>query len=141
MVARAVAHVPGATRKFFKDRHTKSIDHAPPRVDEALVRTEVLLPGGLVGVRPLAADGLPGLLPARGIAVSIRMASNSKKKPPTSIIPGDESRRWREGASTRRDAASAPHLPSHFLELLLRGHFLPQQLGHHLGVSTFFLQY
>ena len=88
MVARAVAHVPGATRKFFKDRHTKSIDHAPPRVDEALVRTEVLLPGGLVGVRPLAADGLPGLLPARGIAV--RMASKSKKKPPTSIIPGDE---------------------------------------------------
>ena len=32
------------------------------------------------------------------------MASNSKKKPPTSIIPGDDARRWREGASTRRDA-------------------------------------
>ena len=108
MVARAVAHVPGATRKFFKDRHTKSIDHAPPRVDEALVRTEVLLPGGLVGVRPLAADGLPGLLPARGIAVSIRMASNSKKKPPTSIIPGDESRRRREGTAAPRDAEIAP---------------------------------
>ena len=36
------------------------------------------------------------------------MASKSKKRPPTSIIPGDESRRRREGASTRRDAEIAP---------------------------------
>ena len=105
---------------------------------EALIRTEILLARRLVGVRPLAADGLPGLLPARGIAV--RMASKSKKKPPTSIIPGDESRRRREGASTPRDAEIAPHLPSHFLELLLRGHFLPQQLGHHLRMFTFLLE-
>ena len=86
MVARAVAHVPGATRKFFKDRHTKSIDHAPPRVDEALVRTEVLLPGGLVGVRPLAADGLPGLLPARGIAVSEWPQTRKRNHPLPSFL-------------------------------------------------------
>ena len=36
-------------------------------------------------------------------AYAVRTASNSKKRPPTSIIPGDESRRWREG-----DAESAP---------------------------------
>ena len=46
---------------------------------------------------------------------SIRIHSNSKKKPPTSIIPGDESRRWREGASRQRDAEIAPHLSSHLL--------------------------
>ena len=124
MVPGTVAHVPGAAGELLKDRHAEPIDDAPPRVDEPLITTKVLLARGLVRVRPLAADGLPGLLPARGIAVSVRTASNSKKKPPTSIIPGDESRRWREGASTRRDAETAPHLPSHFLELLLRGHFL-----------------
>ena len=90
MVARTVAHVPGAAGELLKDRNAKSINNPPPRMDEALIRTEILLAGRLVGVRPLAADGLPGLLPARGIAVSIRMASNSKKKPPTSIIPGDD---------------------------------------------------
>ena len=35
---------------------------------------------------------------------SVRTASNSKNKPPTSIIPGNESRRRREGVSTQRDA-------------------------------------
>ena len=56
--------------------------------------------------RTLAAPGLLGLLrqrPARRID-SVRTASKSKKKPPTSIIPGDDARRWREGVSTRRDA-------------------------------------
>ena len=123
MVPRAITHVPGATGEFFKDRHAEAIDDPPPRVDEALITTQVFLAGRLVRVRPLAADGLPGLLPARGIAV--RTASKSKKKPPTSIIPGNESRRWREGVSTRRDAEIAPHLPPHFFELLLRGHFFP----------------
>ena len=36
------------------------------------------------------------------------MASKSKKRPPTSIIPGDDARRWREGVSTQRDAEVAP---------------------------------
>ena len=31
------------------------------------------------------------------------MTPKSEKKRPTSIIPGDESRRWREGAQGRRD--------------------------------------
>ena len=39
---------------------------------------------------------------------SVRMASNSKKKPATTSSDGHESRRWREGASTRRDAEIAP---------------------------------
>ena len=30
MVARAVAHVPGATRKFFKDRHTSNVIAGAP---------------------------------------------------------------------------------------------------------------
>ena len=38
---------------------------------------------------------------------SIRMASKSTKKPPTTSSDGHESRRWREGASTRRDAEIA----------------------------------
>ena len=125
MVARTVAHVPGAAGELLKDRHAEAIDHSPPGMDEALITTQVFLPGRFIRVRPLAADGLPGLLPARGIAVSVRTASNSKTKPPTSIIPGNESRRWREGASTRRDAEIAPHLPPHFFELFFRGHFLP----------------
>ena len=91
MVAGTVAHVPGAAGELLKDRNAESIDDPPPRMDEALVATQVLLPGRLVRVRPLAADGLPGLLPARGIAVSVRMASNSKKKPPTTLSDGHES--------------------------------------------------
>ena len=39
-------------------------------------------------------------VPARSIAVSVRMTSKSSD--------GHESRRWREGASTRRDAELAP---------------------------------
>ena len=38
---------------------------------------------------------------------AVRNGSKSKLRPPTSIIPGNESRRWREGASTRRDAEIA----------------------------------
>ena len=37
--------------------------------------------------------------------LGLETRSNSKKKPPTAIIPGNESRRWREGASTLQDAA------------------------------------
>jgi hypothetical protein len=35
---------------------------------------------------------------------AVRTASNSKKKLPTSIIPRDDARRWREGAAAPRDA-------------------------------------
>ena len=35
---------------------------------------------------------------------SVRMASKSKKKPPTTSSDGHESRRWREGAAAPRDA-------------------------------------
>ena len=38
---------------------------------------------------------------------SVRTASKSKKKPPTTPSPGDDARRWREGAS-QRDAEIAP---------------------------------
>ena len=43
-----------------------------------------------------------------------------KKRPPTSIIPGDESRRRREGVSTRRDAEIYSH--GNFVGLVHRGH-------------------
>ena len=36
------------------------------------------------------------------------MASKSKKKPPTTSSDGHESRRWREGVSTQRDAEIMP---------------------------------
>ena len=39
---------------------------------------------------------------------SVRMASKSKKKPPTTSSPGDDARRWREGTAAPRDAESAP---------------------------------
>ena len=35
------------------------------------------------------------------------MASKSKNKPPTTSCDGHESRRWREGVSTQRDAEIA----------------------------------
>ena len=35
---------------------------------------------------------------------SVRTASKSKKKPPTTSSPGDDARRWREGAAAPRDA-------------------------------------
>ena len=37
------------------------------------------------------------------------MASKSKEKPPTSIIPGDESRRRREGTATTRESHRTPN--------------------------------
>ena len=37
------------------------------------------------------------------------MASNSKKKPATTSSPGDDARRWREGAAAPRDAEIAPY--------------------------------
>ena len=39
---------------------------------------------------------------------SVRMASNSKNKPPTTSSDGSESRRWREGAAAPQDAEIAP---------------------------------
>jgi hypothetical protein len=45
------------------------------------------------------------------------MASKSKKKTPISIIPGDESRRWREGVSTQRDAEIARRIASSIMSL------------------------
>ena len=38
---------------------------------------------------------------------AVRMTSKSKKKPPTTSSDGNESRRWREGVSTQRDAEIA----------------------------------
>ena len=39
---------------------------------------------------------------------AVRTAPKSKNKPPTAIIPGDESHQQSEGASTPQNAASAP---------------------------------
>ena len=48
------------------------------------------------------------------------MASKSKKKPPTSIIPGDDARRWREGAAAPRDAEIILHFHCHGSAVLQR---------------------
>ena len=45
------------------------------------------------------------------------MASKSKKKPPTAIIPGDDARRWREGVSAQRDAEIARRIASSIMSL------------------------
>ena len=45
------------------------------------------------------------------------MASKSKNKPPTSIIPGDDARRWREGVSAQRDAEIARRIASSIMSL------------------------
>ena len=61
-----------------------------------------------LGLRRLEGAGQDA--PARSVAV--RTASKSEKKPPTAIILGDESRRWREGTAAPRDAEIvrvAPH--------------------------------
>ena len=53
------------------------------------------------------------LVDLRGASYSletVRMASKSTKKPSTTSSDGHESRRWREGASTRRDAEIARSL-------------------------------
>ena len=39
---------------------------------------------------------------------AVRTGSLKDQRPPTSIIPGDESRRWREGAATLQNAEIAP---------------------------------
>ena len=55
-------------------------------------------------VEHLAEDDLCG---ASRSLDSVRMASKSKKKPPTTSSDGRESHRWREGTAAPRDAASA----------------------------------
>ena len=42
---------------------------------------------------------------------AVRTASKSNKKPPTAIFPGDDARRWREGAAAPRDAEIVPITP------------------------------
>ena len=49
-----------------------------------------------------------GLRGASRSLASVRMASNSKNKPPTTSSDGSESRRWREGAAAPQDAEIAP---------------------------------
>ena len=39
---------------------------------------------------------------------SVRTASNSKKRPPTTSSPGNDARRWREGTAAPRDAEIVP---------------------------------
>ena len=39
------------------------------------------------------------------VAISPEMRSKSKTRPPTTSSPGDDARRWREGAAAPRDAA------------------------------------
>ena len=58
---------------------------------------------------PTHGDGIH-VIPHRRLAarllqdpLDLRGASKSEKRPPTSIIPGDESRRWREGTAGRRE--------------------------------------
>ena len=50
---------------------------------------------------------LIGMRPSLCACAEHRTASKSEKKPPTASSDGHESRRWREGASTRRDAEIA----------------------------------
>ena len=45
------------------------------------------------------------------------MASKSKNEPPTSVIPGDDARRWREGVSAQRDAEIARRIASSIMSL------------------------
>ena len=45
------------------------------------------------------------------------MASKSKNKPPTTSSDGHESRRWREGVSTQRDAEIARRIASSIMSL------------------------
>ena len=69
---------------------------------------------------------------------AVRTASKSKMRPPTSIIPGDESRRRREGAAAPRDAGLCldlgrqitrrAHEPGH-LRVLRRGDASPSGRG------------
>ena len=46
----------------------------------------------------------PTTTPTSPTCAGVRTASNSKKKPPTSIIPGDDSYQGSEGASTLQNA-------------------------------------
>ena len=81
----------------------------------------VLLVDLLQDIRPYDLRGASRSLDA------VRMASNSKKKPPTTSSDGHESHRWREGAAAPRDAEIARYrvlaelhhvLPSLFERLL-----------------------
>ena len=80
--------------------------------------------------RSAATAGPSDLCGASWSLDSVRTAPKSKTRPPTSIIPGDDAHRWRDGAAAPRDAAIAPSpgvaagrargrvlLPSTFLSL------------------------
>ena len=86
------------------------LDALDARPDSGLVaqvaplerRNRILLGNGLLRVVEL--------VDLRGASYSletVRMASKIEKKPPTTFSPGGESRRWREGVSTQRDAEIA----------------------------------
>ena len=86
------------------------LDALDARADRRLVaevaalqgRNRILLGNGLLRVVEL--------VDLRGASYSletVRMASKIEKKPPTTFSPGGESRRWREGVSTQRDAEIA----------------------------------
>ena len=55
----------------------------------------------------LAPSSLADLRGASRSLDSVRMASKSKKKPPTTSSPADDVRRWRDGAAAPRDAEIA----------------------------------
>ena len=54
--------------------------------------------------KPRDRKSAPCLRGASQLLASVRMASKSKNKPPTTSSDGNESRRWREGTAAPRDA-------------------------------------
>ena len=54
--------------------------------------------------KPRDRKSAPCLRGASQLLASVRMASKSKNKPPTTSSDGTESRRWREGTAAPRDA-------------------------------------
>jgi len=57
---------------------------------------------GLVSIRR-GFERIPGEVATR-YHDAVRTASSAKKRPPTAIIPGNESPRWRDGAAAPRDS-------------------------------------
>ena len=83
--------------------------------------------------------------------VSVKNGLKIEKKPPTSIIPGDDARRWRDGAAAPRDAeirtsgSSARGgiaSPQNSQVPLLVGKFSNMQTGHsHFSPSSAMVVY
>ena len=67
---------------------------------------------------------------------AVRMASNSKNKPPTTSSDGHESHRWREGVSTQQDAEIAQALHGRLRPFVLDHGRGPARVGRLHGVPS-----